>query len=257
MCSLEDPLCVIMEYQEHGDLCQFLKSHVPSETLCDVSMTTTISSTTSYNMPTKSLSFNCLLYISTQIASGMRYLESLNFVHRDLATRNCLVGKGYHIKICDFGTDNDLYANDYFKVDGNVPLPVRWMAYESVFYALYTIKSDVWAFGVTFWEILNLCRFVPFHALTNEQVVENLSTLKLSTATNLNIDDDHHDHHHHHHQHQQQQPHNFIVLPRPVQASTEVYDLMLSCWHQNDYERPTFHDIVTFLQKKNIEYFPN
>lgn len=31
MCSQEEPLCVIMEYLEHGDLCQFLRSHGPSE----------------------------------------------------------------------------------------------------------------------------------------------------------------------------------------------------------------------------------
>lgn len=47
--------------------------------------------------------------------------------------RNCLVGKAYHIKISDFGTDNELYASDYYKVDGTVPLPIRWMAWESIF----------------------------------------------------------------------------------------------------------------------------
>jgi hypothetical protein len=47
--------------------------------------------------------------------------------------RNCLVGKAYHIKISDFGTDNELYAADYYKVDGTMALPVRWMAWESIF----------------------------------------------------------------------------------------------------------------------------
>lgn len=47
--------------------------------------------------------------------------------------RNCLVGKAYHIKISDFGTDNDLYADDYYKVDGAMALPIRWMAWESVY----------------------------------------------------------------------------------------------------------------------------
>lgn len=43
------------------------------------------------------------------------------------------MGKAYHIKISDFGTDNELYACDYYKVDGAVPLPIRWMAWESIF----------------------------------------------------------------------------------------------------------------------------
>lgn len=48
--------------------------------------------------------------------------------------RNCLVGLGYLVKISDFGTDNEAYSEDYYRVEeGQVALPVRWMAWESLF----------------------------------------------------------------------------------------------------------------------------
>ncbi|XP_072398814.1 discoidin domain-containing receptor 2 isoform X3 [Diabrotica undecimpunctata] len=218
VCSQDEPLCVIMEYLDHGDLCQFLRTHVAASN----------TSTLPYGL--KSLSFDCLLYMGVQVASGMHYLETLNFVHRDLATRNCLIGKGYQIKICDFGTYNELYISDYYKVDGNTPLPIRWMAWESVYQTRYTTKSDVWAFAVTLWEILTLCRRQPYEFLTDPEVMENLAR--------LHCDDG-----------------QFKYLPRPT-THKDIYDLMLECWRRKDSDRPTFREIHLFLQRKNLGYAP-
>jgi len=46
----------------------------------------------------------------------MDYLTSQHFVHRDLATRNCLVGEGLVVKISDFGMSRDIYTCDYYRV---------------------------------------------------------------------------------------------------------------------------------------------
>lgn len=64
-----------------------------------------------------------LLHIAVQICNGMRYLAEQHFVHRDLATRNCLVSDNLVVKIGDFGMSRDVYSSDYYKASQDYPLP--------------------------------------------------------------------------------------------------------------------------------------
>ncbi|XP_076749546.1 discoidin domain-containing receptor 2 isoform X1 [Xylocopa sonorina] len=213
--SLEDdPMCIVLENGEYGDLNQYLQSHIAE---------------TSTVHTAKTLSFGTLVYMATQIASGMKHLEEMDFVHRDLATRNCLVSRGYTVKVSDLGAGRNAYAADYFRVEGRPPLPIRWMAWESMLMGRHTSKSDVWSFAVTLWEILTFAREQPFEELPDHRIVEN--------ATHFYQEDE-----------------RRIILPLPKNCPKDFYELMRECWHRNDVDRPSFREIHMFLQRKNLGY---
>ena len=127
---------------------------------------------TSDSISEAKISVSILVYMTLQIASGMKYLASHNYVHRDLATRNCLVGKDFVVKIADFGMSRNLYQQSYYKVCGRATLPIRWMASES-FFGHFSEKTDIWSFGVVMWEIFSLCKLQPYEDLDDQDIIQD------------------------------------------------------------------------------------
>ncbi|KFD58289.1 hypothetical protein M513_01052, partial [Trichuris suis] len=152
----------------------------------------------------------------TQIADGMSYLEEHRLVHRDLAARNVLVQKPYHIRITDFGLAKLLeYGENEVKIfEGK--MPIKWLALECIKYRRYTHKSDIWAFGITLWELFTFgdkpYKDVPLHQIP--QLLENGERLS-----------------------------------QPKTATLDMYMIMIRCWMVDADARPTFKELKDIFVK--------
>ncbi|XP_067832935.1 high affinity nerve growth factor receptor-like [Heptranchias perlo] len=206
VCTQGEPLIMVFEYMKHGDLNRFLRSQGPDATIL----------VSGSDQPFGQLNLPQLLHVAKQIASGMVYLASLHFVHRDLATRNCLVDESMVVKIGDFGMSRDIYSTDYYRVGGRTMLPIRWMPPESIMYRKFTTESDIWSFGVVLWEIFTYGK-QPWYQLSNNEAIECITQGR--------------------------------ELECPRTCPREVYDIMQGCWQREPQQRLTIKEIHSRLQR--------
>ncbi|XP_003739426.2 tyrosine-protein kinase transmembrane receptor Ror2 [Galendromus occidentalis] len=202
VCCIGSPMCLIFEYMERGDLKEFLRSCSPSNYIVRSGST---------NVFTDSrLSFLDQLDLAAQIAAGMVYLSDMKFVHRDLATRNCLISEDMTVKISDFGLSQKIYTANYYKGSEHDAVPIRWMPLEAILYNRFTVESDIWAFGVVLWEIFSF-GMQPYFGKTHEEVVRYVKEGN--------------------------------ILSCPDGTPSSVYALMKACWNPKPNSRPNFKTI--------------
>eukprot|EP00775_Hariotina_reticulata_P013512 gene13512-13637_t len=166
------------------------------------------------------LRVHVMLSMCEQICAGMAELAQEGVLHRDLAARNVLVQSvdPVHVKVADFGLARVEQGSSPALLGS---ISVRWAAPEVLLRQEWSQASDVWAFGVTAWEIFSNGS-EPYAAQSDKEVLE----VVLSGQR----------------------------LARPPRCPREMYALMLRCWASDPAERPTFDAILaTFNINKHVE----
>ncbi|XP_013109290.1 tyrosine kinase receptor Cad96Ca [Stomoxys calcitrans] len=203
-CTDKDPIFVIIEYVNRGKLQSYLRSsraerhygntHGKSNILTSADLTS-------------------FMY---QIAKGMDYLSSRGIIHRDLAARNILITDNHTCKVADFGFARDVITSKIYERKSEGKLPIRWMAIESLYDNLFSVKSDIWSFGILMWEIVTLGS-TPYPGISASEVMRKVR--------------------------------DGYRLEKPEHCRRELYNIMYYCWSQDPSDRPLFAELVQMLDK--------
>lgn len=191
VCTKGDPIYIITELMTHGSLLDYLQSPIGHK-----------------------LGLPHLVDMGAQVAKGMAYLEQCQYIHRDLAARNVLVGEKNIVKIADFGLSRIINNDEYIAHEG-AKFPIKWTAPEAALYHKFTIKSDVWSFGILLTELITYGR-IPYAGMTNSEVLRKVEV--------------------------------GYRMEQPNSCPDALYAMMLECWKARAEERPTFETLQWQLE---------
>ena len=204
VCTKEEPIYIITELTKHGNLLEYIRGEG------------------------RSIDLPQLIHMMAQIAAGMAYLGQNNYIHQDLAARNVVLAEGLVCKLADFSSVQAIRAGIY-EPHAGIKLPIKWTALEVILYSYFTIKSDVWSFGILMYELITRGR-LPYPGMSNAQVVQALKT--------------------------------GYRMPSPKGCPEQLYKIIMECWKDDAAARPTFEVLQRKLEElsantEHMQLLPN
>lgn len=183
----EEPIYIITEMMKHGSLLEYLKKN------------------NHY-----SLKLPQLVDIGVQVASGMAYLEENDYIHRDLSAKNVFVTVN---SICKVGGLSVVESS--CETHSRGMSPVKWTAPEALMHSNFSIKSDVWSFGILLYEIITFGS-APYPEMNNGQVIQEVQ--------------------------------GGYRMPCPANCPGQLYEVMMDCWKDDTASRPSFESLLYRLE---------
>ncbi len=192
----EEPMYIVLEYMFKGNLQQHLRK-----------------SGNTHDIP-----INHLLIMCKQVAQGLEYIQVTGLcIHRNIKAKNILLcmTQALHCKIANFRSAKCLshYTEEYI-ASNNDELSLKWCAPETLQHQIFSLKSDVWSYGMFMYEVITYGS-VPFPNETNVMAINRI------LKTN----------------HMQQ----------PIGCPDKFYQMMVDCWKFDPWSRPTFEAILDLL----------
>uniref|UniRef100_A0A0K0DZ30 Protein kinase domain-containing protein n=1 Tax=Strongyloides stercoralis TaxID=6248 RepID=A0A0K0DZ30_STRER len=164
----------------------------------------------------KDISFDQMLQWATQIAHGVAYLHyeaPITIIHRDLKSKNIVLGNKMVCKLCDFGTSKDLTHSFTEPSWGGT---AAWMSPEMINQREgITTAVDVWSFSIVLWEMI--AREIPYKGLTEFKIFSIISS-------------------------------HGVRLVVPESCPTELATLIKSCWRTEPKNRLDMREVITKLE---------
>ncbi|KAG7270144.1 hypothetical protein CRUP_027214 [Coryphaenoides rupestris] len=161
-CSESVPFLLVMEFCQLGDLKRYLRAQRKSDGMTPDLLTRDLLT---------------LQRMAFEITSGLLHLHENNYIHSDLALRNCLLTSDLTVRIGDYGLSHNHYKDDYYLTPDKLWIPLRWIAPElleeyrgSLIVTDQTKTSNVWSLGVVIWELFEFGS-QPHRHLSDEEVL--------------------------------------------------------------------------------------
>ncbi|KAK4469046.1 hypothetical protein MN116_007510 [Schistosoma mekongi] len=231
VCIPLEPLSLIIEYMPFGDFHSFLRNYANRSSSCKSVVGTANGEVVNAHSLPQTISFyktdfseqhpsKLNVKMPTEMAidacEAMIYLSEAYYVHRDVATRNFLVGRELIVKLSDLSMCRPIKPDVDFISAYDECLPMKWLPLESILEGRFLTDTDVWSFDILLWEVFSYA-VEPY---TDQNYTEIIDALKRGDR-----------------------------LIRPFNCPESIYQLMLKCWSADRTERPKFNYIGSCLKE--------